>query len=230
MFTIISKLTDQKYRGAYLEIEPDKANNNTFLLEKEKYWRGITIKTDTNFLPEWQTIRKNILSFTDYIRNINYPILFQDVKSISDDPTLNIAEFLDIPVYILEDIPLEEENLTFKIILLRGDKGGNDIKNYHKLASFEGDETLWVNQEIYKNFSYLKTDTVTTPQEFSYKIKPREIAKLSGNDIVFLKKYLTKAFEKNMFLDSEKFDMILLKTKITHIMTKMIEDKDKSQE
>jgi len=58
---VVIALFGGKQQGTYLEIGggPPIVDNNTYLLEKELGWRGVSIELDSNLINQWQKYRKN---------------------------------------------------------------------------------------------------------------------------------------------------------------------------
>ncbi len=217
--TIVSKLTNQKYEGTYLEFDAKTAFNSSFNLEKEFRWKGLSLDPDPNMQPEWEANRKNkLVTFPDYTL-INYTLFFRELMSVSVDPTNKKIDYLYAPNWLLSYLPLTEYPPT--IILVKGES--SELENYNKIATFvEEDLVLYVLKDVPNDVSI--SHRVTTDQ-FLKNLKPREIIKLNGNDIVFLNKYVNLAFSKGMFLDSEKFDMSIVKTKLNTVIQGMLEEK-----
>jgi hypothetical protein len=69
---------DKKINGTYVEIGGFSpiTDNNTFLLEKEFNWRGVSVEWDLRYKNEWD-IRKNICVFEDATK-IDYDQLFKE--------------------------------------------------------------------------------------------------------------------------------------------------------
>jgi hypothetical protein len=69
---------DKKINGTYVEIGGFSpiTDNNTFLLEKEFNWRGVSVEWDIRYKNEWD-IRKNICVFEDATK-IDYDQLFKE--------------------------------------------------------------------------------------------------------------------------------------------------------
>lgn len=75
----VLSVLDKKRNGTYVEIggaEPI-GSNNTFLLESQFDWTGISIEWDSNLANQWQGVRKNPCLQLDATR-VDYDRLFEE--------------------------------------------------------------------------------------------------------------------------------------------------------
>ena len=75
----ILSVLDKKAEGTYVEIGsawPIK-DNNTYLLESEFYWQGISFDSDANFSNEFNSVRQNQCVLAD-ATELDYSSIFEE--------------------------------------------------------------------------------------------------------------------------------------------------------
>ena len=120
-------ILDKKINGTYVEIGGSSPidDNNTFLLENEFKWRGISIEWDSKYKNEWDT-RKNPCFFSD-ATNIDYTKLFEeyglgphiDYLQLDIDPPSNTFKCL---------LSIDFEKYSFSVITYEHDFYNGGVK------------------------------------------------------------------------------------------------------
>lgn len=103
--------------GTYLEIgcsDPIDLNN-TYLLETEYNWRGVSIDIEPRHVTRWNQHRKNPIIIKDAL-NIDYNKLLGDTSDVIDYLSLDIDEEY---VNVLQKIPFDR--YKFKVITIEHD-------------------------------------------------------------------------------------------------------------
>jgi FkbM family methyltransferase len=82
---LVEKIYDKKKNGTYLEIGANdyRLNNNTYLLEKDYDWKGISVEIDGVYEPDFKKYRKNTFVLGD-ATTINYKELLKDMPKTID--------------------------------------------------------------------------------------------------------------------------------------------------
>jgi hypothetical protein len=114
---LLYKMLGKTDPGYYLEIgagEPCSINN-TYFLEKECQWTGVSIDIEEQFVPLWQQMRANPLLIQD-ATTADYATILQPFPLVIDYLSLDIDFSYDI---VLNRLPLDR--YRFKIITIEHD-------------------------------------------------------------------------------------------------------------
>ena len=125
---VLEKLND-KQNGYYVEIGAgDPVDiSNSYVLEKYKNWKGISVDISDNFVEKWTSNRSNKLIINDASK-MDFKICFKENNTpfIVDYLSLDIEEF-SLPC--LQKLPFDE--YKFRVITIEHNEYlyGSDIKN-----------------------------------------------------------------------------------------------------
>ena len=117
VYTMLYKLVGKQDVGYYLEIgagEPIYINN-TYVLEKECGWQGLSIDISDSFISGWAAERKNPLISEDAIR-MDYCSILEGFPQVIDYLSLDVDGYYDT---VLRRVLLS--NRIFKIITIEHD-------------------------------------------------------------------------------------------------------------
>ena len=117
----VLSVLDKKIEGTYVEIGsawPIKSNN-TYLLESEFYWQGISFDNDSSFVNEFNYIRKNQCVLAD-ATELDYSAIFEecglnthiDYLQLDIDPpdnTFKVLNLIDFNKYSFSVITYEHD-------------------------------------------------------------------------------------------------------------------------
>lgn len=122
----VLNILKEKIRGVFLEIGSGNpiSINNTYVLEKLYYWKGIMVERDPVYLPLYQYFRKNSIHIINDATNIDYRYAFErhnmplaiDYLQIDLEPgdgsTIRTLEILDsqiLDVYKFATVTFEHD-------------------------------------------------------------------------------------------------------------------------
>lgn len=117
VFTLLYGLLNNRDEGYYLEIgagNPTKLNN-TYFLEKNLGWKGLSLDISPNFSNTWSEIRSNPLLLGDATK-LDYSDLLQEFPTVIDYLSLDIDRDYDT---VLKKICFDTH--IFKIITIEHD-------------------------------------------------------------------------------------------------------------
>lgn len=114
-------MTSKKKNGSYVEVGGSYPIqfNNTYLLEHQYDWRGVSIEWDQTIVNQWSSVRKNPCLCKD-ATSINYNELFQqynlgphiDYLQLDVDPsaiTLQVLKLIDFSKFSFSIITYEHD-------------------------------------------------------------------------------------------------------------------------
>lgn len=239
------KLSNNKRNGSYLEIGagPPAHISNTFLLEKNYNWVGKSLDINPNFLPAWEVHRKNKLLVQD-ATTADYNKICQDIVDLTGNPSSRVIDYLSLDIddkynEVLIRIPFEK--FQFQVITIEHDfylYGDTHRKGEREFLTSKGYKLLcrnvmtdnqqfedwWVHPSIYDAFSYLDCEA-TEGFEIVKRIKDElEVEKLNSVDLILIKTYIERGFANKLILESENFDMAVIKQKIKTLLGAVVED------
>ena len=124
----ILSVLNKKLEGTYVEIGsawPIKANN-TYLLESEFYWQGISFDNDPNFVNEFNYTRRNQCLLAD-ATELDYSAIFEecgldthiDYLQLDIDPPHNTFKVLNL---------IDFNKYSFSVITYEHDSSSGGIK------------------------------------------------------------------------------------------------------
>lgn len=126
--------TNGKKNGTYLEIGSNHPthNNNTFLLENEFDWRGVSVELEASYNNEFNLIRKNP-AMTEDATECNYDYLLSVYGTGTVVDYLQVdCEPAEITFKALQKIPFDK--YTFKVITYEHDSYLDPSEKYKKLS------------------------------------------------------------------------------------------------
>jgi hypothetical protein len=164
VFLVLYGICDKEGPGTYLEIgaaQPDLFNN-TFFLEKELGWKGISIEIVFDYVKDWKQKRVNPLLIQDALE-VDYSKLLKDFPNEIDYLSLDVD---DTYVEVLKKIPFER--YKFKVITIEHDayRFGDIYRNLEReflqqrgyrlmvrnILDWVGQfEDWWVHESLLKN-------------------------------------------------------------------------------
>ena len=128
----VLSMLDGKQKGTYVEIgcaDPIN-NNNTYLLENEFKWNGVSIDINPEEIKKFQKIRNN-LALTQDALTLNYSELFSNLKFKHNIDYLQIdCEPAEITYKVLQQIPFDK--YKFAVITYEHDYYADETKSYRK--------------------------------------------------------------------------------------------------
>src|SRR5579872_2564691 len=136
VYTMLYKLLNKADDGYFVEIGAGHpiSINNTFFLESNFNWKGISIDISMQHINLWSQCRKNPLVVTDALQ-CDYESLFNLFPKNIDYLSLDIDEHYDT---VLKKLPLDK--YMFKVITIEHDayKYGDRFRNKEReiLSSF----------------------------------------------------------------------------------------------
>jgi hypothetical protein len=184
----VKRILQEKRNGLFFDIGggfPIEINN-TYLLEREYNWTGISIDLESKYSSQWkQSGRSSTFLIQDAI-TANYSQLF---KSLTSSLNTNRIDYLSIDLeppintlLALKQIPFNEYKftvITFEHDLYRKDPGhdlgeqyilweSRDIfvKNGYGLVFSNKQEDWWVDKDLFKEYDYL--DVNELPKDIIY--------------------------------------------------------------
>ena len=144
----ILKCLNYKKNGTFLEIgSADPINwNNSFLLEKQYYWKGIMVEIDPSYLEQYQAVRPNSFHIIADASNVDYK------KTLKDNVMPKNIDYLQID--------LEVENMSTLNCLYNLDENVFDEYKF-AVITFEHDfyrgdyfDTLNISRQIFEKRGY----------------------------------------------------------------------------
>lgn len=117
VFIVLCGICNKEGPGTYLEIgaaQPDLFNN-TFFLEKELGWKGMSIEIASTYMQDWKNKRVNPLLIRDALQ-VDYSKLLKEFPKEIDYLSLDVD---DTYVEVLKRIPFE--TYKFKVITIEHD-------------------------------------------------------------------------------------------------------------
>lgn len=130
MFTL--SMLNGKQEGTYVEIgcADPIYNNNTYLLEKEFKWNGVSIDINPEEIKKFQKVRNN-LALTQNALTLNYSELFLNLKFNSNIDYLQIdCEPAETTYKVLQQIPFND--YKFAVITYEHDYYADETKSYRE--------------------------------------------------------------------------------------------------
>ena len=125
--TILYNLLNKQDQGYYLEIGAGDPIyiNNSYILEKNLEWKGVSIDISEGLDTIWYNARKNPIRIEDAIR-ADYTFILKDFPQVIDYLSLDVDGYYDT---VLKKIPFDKH--TFKIITIEHDfyRYGDTFKN-----------------------------------------------------------------------------------------------------
>jgi hypothetical protein len=123
----VYSITNKKESGSYVEIgagDPIKGSN-TYLLEKNFNWIGISIEIDSNLCQLFKQKRKNeiicndatIVNYNELIKKANLPTEI-DYLQVDCEPaltTLNALKKIPLEIYKFSVITFEHDNYNYSV-------------------------------------------------------------------------------------------------------------------
>ena len=128
----VLSMLDGKQKGTYVEIgcADPIYNNNTYLLEKEFKWNGISIDINPEEIKKFQKVRNN-LALTQDALTLNYTELFTNLKFNYNIDYLQIdCEPAEITYKVLQQIPFDK--YKFAVITYEHDYYADETKLYRE--------------------------------------------------------------------------------------------------
>lgn len=128
----VLSMLDGKREGTYIEIgcADPIYNNNTYLLETEFNWNGVSIDINPEEIKKFQNTRNN-LAITHNALTLNYSELFSKLKFNSNIDYLQIdCEPAEVTYKILQQIPFDEYN--FRVITYEHDYYADETKSFRE--------------------------------------------------------------------------------------------------
>ena len=126
--------TNGKKNGTYLEIGSNLPvyNNNTYLLESEFDWRGVSVELEASYNNEFNLIRKNP-AITEDATTCNYDYLLSVYGTGTLVDYLQVdCEPAEITYTALQKIPFDK--YTFRVITYEHDSYLDPTEKYKKLS------------------------------------------------------------------------------------------------
>lgn len=117
VYTLLYEILNKQDTGYYLDIgagHPKKINNSYFL-EKNLGWKGVSIEISDSLYSEWTSTRENPLLVEDATKS-NYHAILQKFPRVIDYLSLDVDGSYDT---ILERIPFHEH--IFKVLTIEHD-------------------------------------------------------------------------------------------------------------
>lgn len=117
VFTLLYEISGKQDQGYYLEIGAGDPifGNNTYTLENQLAWHGVSIDIVDQFREKWLSARRNPLLIQD-ATHTNYAAMLQAFPRVIDYLSLDIDSHYDT---VLNAIPFEAH--VFKIITIEHD-------------------------------------------------------------------------------------------------------------
>lgn len=128
----VLSMLDGKQEGTYVEIgcADPILNNNTYLLEKEFKWNGVSIDINPEEIKKFQKIRNN-LALTQDALTLNYAELFNNLNFKHNIDYLQIdCEPAEITYKVLQQIPFDK--YKFAAITYEHDYYADNTKLYRE--------------------------------------------------------------------------------------------------
>jgi len=128
----VLSMLNGKQKGTYIEIgcADPIYNNNTYLLETEFNWKGVSIDINPEEIKKFQNTRNN-LAITHNALSLNYSELFSKLKFNSDIDYLQIdCEPAEITYNVLQQIPFDK--YKFAVITYEHDYYTDETKSYRE--------------------------------------------------------------------------------------------------
>lgn len=131
-----------KYNGTYLEIggELPIIGNNTYLLEKNYNWKGVSVELDSKYVPMWATDRTNPLYNQDALQTDYTKLLQENNIDFTVDYLSCDIEPQDATFAALKQI--DHDQIRFRVITFEHDH-------------YNGGAGIWVREESRKFLSGL---------------------------------------------------------------------------
>lgn len=140
----VLSVLDNKQNGTYVEIGSARpiVDNNTYLLESQFNWKGISIDSDLNFVQQFNQIRSNKCLHLD-ATIVNYNELFQSIN-------------LDFHIDFLQ-LDIDPPNNTFKVLKkLDFTKYSFSVITYEHDLSSGGTEERIESRKIIESYGYTR--------------------------------------------------------------------------
>lgn len=117
VYTLLYDIEQKADKGYYLEIgSADPINiSNTYFLEKNLNWKGVSIDIAIGYKGPWLKARQNPLMIAD-ATSVDYSFILQSFPKVIDYLSLDVDGQYDT---VLKKIPFDE--YTFKIITIEHD-------------------------------------------------------------------------------------------------------------
>lgn len=180
---VIDMLRDKK-NGFYLEVGASHPfeSNNTFLLEDEFHWKGISVEIDAELSSEFNRVRKN-LCYTDDA------ITFDYLRKLKDNRFPYQIDYLSLDIEPAENtfkalLSLPLLNYRFSVITYEHDRyvSGDSIMNMARKYLMKHDYQLVVSNVISRgrDFEDWWIDPNTIPEEIW---RPYVSSQIEYNDV-----------------------------------------------
>lgn len=128
----VLSMLDGKQEGTYVEIgcADPIYSNNTYLLESEFKWNGVSIDINPEEIKKFQKVRNN-LALTQDALTLNYTELFTNLKFNHNIDYLQIdCEPAEITYKVLQQIPFDK--YKFAVITYEHDYYADETKSYRE--------------------------------------------------------------------------------------------------
>lgn len=117
VYILLYNLEKKTDKGYYLEIGAADPiiTSNTYFLEKNLSWEGVSIELDSKYQDSWDQQRRNTLLIED-ATSADYSLILQSFPKIIDYLSLDVDGQYDV---VLNQIPFDQ--YTFKVITIEHD-------------------------------------------------------------------------------------------------------------
>jgi hypothetical protein len=164
----VAEILKRKRNGTYVEIGSNdpKIGNNTYLLEKNYEWKGLSIDIEPGMVNKFNEIRKNkailadavTFNYSKYFEENNFPKQI-DYLSVDVDGNFKYTGERERNNTLLSLITLPLTNYRFSVIHYEHESG-----NYLNIATRDAQREILTSLEYYMLVSNIEEDWWVDPQ------------------------------------------------------------------
>ena len=164
----VAEILKRKRNGTYVEIGSNdpKIGNNTYLLEKNYEWKGLSIDIEPGMVNKFNEIRKNkailadavTFNYSKYFEENNFPKQI-DYLSVYVDGNFKYTGERERNNTLLSLITLPLTNYRFSVIHYEHESG-----NYLNIATRDAQREILTSLEYYMLVSNIEEDWWVDPQ------------------------------------------------------------------